>query len=83
MSPAFTYELMMPLIVVNLKSNEPTLRLMAQDCSQMVAYFTQNGLMPTITSLGKYAPVRYDEQDDATPGLRLFYNLFKNLGDNV
>ena len=56
---------------------------MAQDCSQMVAYFTQSGLMPKITSLGKYAPARYDEEDDATPGLNLFYNLFKSLGDNV
>ena len=73
----------MPLIVVNLKQREPTLKLMAQECAQMVAYFTQSGLCPTITSLGKFAPVRYDEEDDATPGLNLFYNLFKGLGDDV
>ena len=40
MSPNYTHELMLPLLDINLRSQSQTLQSIAQEVSQMVAFFT-------------------------------------------
>ena len=66
MSPFYTFEMMLPLIVMNLRSNSQSNKMMAQECTQMIAYLTQGNLIEKITQLGRYTPASIEDETGET-----------------
>ena len=75
MSPDYTYQVMLPLIEISLRSPSQTLIFISEETAQMVAYFTQTDLFPRISNLGRKLPDK--GENGPTPALNLMNNLYK------